>query len=55
MMDMQSAIKAVTEYRDLSWEEMTQVMNLIMTGQATDSQIGGFLIGLRRGGCFGDA
>jgi len=49
-MDMQSAIKAVTEYRNLSWEEMTQVMNLIMTGQATDSQIGGFLIGLRMKG-----
>jgi anthranilate phosphoribosyltransferase len=29
---------------------MTQVMNLIMTGQATDSQIGGFLIGLRMKG-----
>jgi anthranilate phosphoribosyltransferase len=49
-MDMQSAIKAVTEYRNLSREEMTQVMNLIMTGQATDSQIGGFLIGLRMKG-----
>ena len=49
-MDMQSAIKAVTEYRNLSREEMTEVMNLIMTGQATDSQIGGFLIGLRMKG-----
>ena len=45
-MDMQSAIKIVTEKRDLSRNEMTEVMNLIMTGQATDSQIGGFLIGL---------
>ena len=49
-MDMQSAIKAVTEKQDLSRVEMTEVMNLIMTGQATDSQIGGFLIGLRMKG-----
>ncbi len=49
-MDMQSAIKAVTEKQDLSRDEMTQIMNLIMTGQATDSQIGGFLIGLRMKG-----
>ena len=49
-MDMQSAIKAVTEKQNLSREEMTQVMQLIMTGQATDSQIGGFLIGLRMKG-----
>ena len=49
-MDMQSAIKAVTEKKDLTRDEMTQVMNLIMTGQASDSQIGGFLIGLRMKG-----
>lgn len=49
-MDMQSAIKAVTERKNLSREEMTEVMNLIMTGQATDSQIGGFLVGLRMKG-----
>jgi len=47
---MQSAIKAVTEKQDLTCDEMTQVMTLIMTGQATDSQIGGFLIGLRMKG-----
>jgi len=49
-MDMKSAIKAVTEKQNLSRDEMTQVMDLIMTGQATDSQIGGFLIGLRMKG-----
>ena len=49
-MDMQSAIKAVTEKQDLNREDMAQVMKLIMTGQATDSQIGGFLIGLRMKG-----
>ncbi|MFW2374465.1 MAG: anthranilate phosphoribosyltransferase [Gammaproteobacteria bacterium] len=49
-MDMQSAIKAVTEYKNLNSEEMAEVMHLIMTGQATPSQIGGFLIGLRMKG-----
>jgi anthranilate phosphoribosyltransferase len=49
-MDMQSAIKAVTERKDLSHAQMTSVMNLIMTGQATPAQIGGFLIGLRMKG-----
>jgi len=49
-MDMQQAIKAVTEQKDLSREEMTDVMRLIMTGEATQAQIGGFLIGLRMKG-----
>ncbi len=49
-MNMQQAIKAVTEKQNLTREQMTEVMNLIMTGQATDSQIGGFLIGLRMKG-----
>jgi anthranilate phosphoribosyltransferase len=49
-MDIQSAIGAVTEHRDLSSEEMTAVMQAIMSGQATASQIGGFLIGLRMKG-----
>ena len=49
-MDIQSAIGAVTEHRDLSSEEMTAVMQTIMSGQATASQIGGFLIGLRMKG-----
>ncbi|MGI9320457.1 MAG: anthranilate phosphoribosyltransferase, partial [Thiogranum sp.] len=39
-----------TEHHDLSGEEMTDVMRLIMTGQATPAQIGGFLIGLRMKG-----
>lgn len=47
---MQSAIKAVTENRDLTSEEMTAVMRLIMTGEATPAQVGGFLIGLRMKG-----
>ena len=49
-MDMQSAIKAVSEKQNLTREQMTEVMRLIMSGQATDSQIGGFLIGLRMKG-----
>jgi len=49
-MDMQAAIRAVTERQDLSSEQMQQVMRLIMTGEATDAQIGGFLIGLRMKG-----
>ncbi len=49
-MDMQSAIRAVIERRDLGSEEMQSVMRLIMTGQATPAQVGGFLIGLRMKG-----
>lgn len=49
-MDMQAAIRSVTEKRDLSTEDMIDVMRLIMTGQATPAQIGGFLIGLRMKG-----
>lgn len=47
---MQEAIKAVTEKRDLSAEEMSATMRLIMTGEATPAQVGGFLIGLRMKG-----
>lgn len=49
-MDMQEAIRAVTERRDLGPEEMSDVMQLIMTGKATPAQVGGFLIGLRMKG-----
>ncbi len=49
-MDMSQAIAAVTELKNLSAEEMGQVMHTIMTGQATPAQIGGFLIGLRMKG-----
>ncbi len=47
---MQQAIKAVTEKRDLSAEEMEATMRLIMTGEATPAQVGGFLVGLRMKG-----
>ncbi len=44
---MQTAIKKVLENRDLSSDEMHDVMRTIMTGGATPAQIGGFLVGLR--------
>ncbi|CAK0773739.1 Anthranilate phosphoribosyltransferase [Gammaproteobacteria bacterium] len=47
---IQAAIQRVIERHDLSREEMTAVMQLIMTGQATPTQIGGFLVGLRMKG-----
>ncbi|MCW9031269.1 MAG: anthranilate phosphoribosyltransferase, partial [Gammaproteobacteria bacterium] len=49
-MDMQAAIKAVLARQDLSADEMSQVMRIIMTGEATPAQIGGFLVGLRMKG-----
>ncbi len=49
-MDMQTAIKRVTENKDLSSDEMIDVMRLIMTGEASPAQIGGFLVGLRMKG-----
>ncbi|MCP5150798.1 MAG: anthranilate phosphoribosyltransferase [Ectothiorhodospiraceae bacterium] len=49
-MDMQRAIRAVTERQDLDAEQMTSVMRTVMTGEATPAQIGGFLVGLRMKG-----
>ena len=49
-MDMQAAIKAVLARQDLSADEMNNVMRIIMTGEATPAQIGGFLVGLRMKG-----
>ncbi len=49
-MDMPTAISRVIDRQDLSKQEMTQVMRLVMTGKATQSQIGGLLVGLRMKG-----
>lgn len=45
-MDIQAALKLITQHQDLSAEQMRVVMQQIMTGNATPAQIGGFLIGL---------
>ncbi len=51
-MTIQEAIAKVIEGADLSQGEMTDVMNQIMSGEATDAQIGAFLIALRvKGEC----
>jgi anthranilate phosphoribosyltransferase len=49
-MDMQTAIRAMTERENLSAQQMSDVMHLIMTGAATPAQVGGFLVGLRMKG-----
>ncbi|MBV1913906.1 MAG: anthranilate phosphoribosyltransferase [Pseudomonadales bacterium] len=49
-MDIKQAIAQVIEGNNLSRDQMDQVMTQIMTGEATPSQIGGFLIGLRMKG-----
>ena len=49
-MDMPTAIDKVIRLEDLAQDEMIAVMRIIMSGQATDAQIGGFLVGLRMKG-----
>ena len=49
-MDIQSAIRATIEGRNLDGEQMTGVMHSIMTGECTPAQVGGFLVGLRMKG-----
>ena len=49
-MEIQQAIQQVIERHDLNNEDMIAVMRTIMTGGATQAQIGGFLIGLRMKG-----
>lgn len=46
-MDIREALARVVDQLDLSREEMRDVMRQIMTGGATDAQIGGFLVALR--------
>ena len=45
-MNINQAIKAVIEKKNLNQSDMHDVMNSIMTGQTTDAQIGAFLVGL---------
>ncbi len=49
-MTIQDAIASVCAKRDLYAEEMIAVMRLVMTGEATDAQIGALLMGLRMKG-----
>ncbi len=49
-MDIQSAIQSVIDKKNLSNGEMRDVMQSIMTGECTDAQIAGFLVGLRSKG-----
>lgn len=49
-MNIQSAIRRITERQDLTQDEMAAVMQAIMTGECTPAQIGGFLVGLRMKG-----
>ncbi len=49
-MDLPAAIDAVIKKQDLDPSFMRSVMHRIMRGEATDAQIGGFLVGLRMKG-----
>jgi anthranilate phosphoribosyltransferase len=49
-MNIQQAIKTITAGNDLRRQQMQAVMQQIMTGECSDAQIGGFLIGLRMKG-----
>jgi anthranilate phosphoribosyltransferase len=49
-MDIQQALKNVVARQDLDGASMEAVMRVIMTGNATSAQIGGFLVALRMKG-----
>jgi anthranilate phosphoribosyltransferase len=46
-MDIKTALHKIGARTDLTGEEMRAVMNIIMSGEATPSQIGAFLMGMR--------
>lgn len=47
---MKEAIERVTEGKDLTQEEAAKVMNIMLSGEATQAQIGAFLTALRMKG-----
>ena len=49
-MDIKQALDVVVLGKNLSASEMRDVMRQIMTGNATEAQIGGFLVALRMKG-----
>jgi anthranilate phosphoribosyltransferase len=46
-MDIRGALQKIAQRQDLTGLEIRDVMNIIMSGEATPSQIGAFLIGMR--------
>jgi anthranilate phosphoribosyltransferase len=46
-MDLKQALNKIADRKDLTGEEMRSVMRIIMGGEATPSQIGAFLMGMR--------
>lgn len=46
-MDIKGALSKIADRKDLTGEEMRDVMRIIMAGEATQSQIGAFLMGMR--------
>ncbi|MET3925200.1 anthranilate phosphoribosyltransferase [Devosia sp. 2618] len=46
-MDIKAALHKIADRKDLTGEEMRSVMRIIMSGDATPSQIGAFLMGMR--------
>jgi len=46
-MDIKQALARIAERQNLTLDEMRSVMRQVMSGDATDSQIGAFLMGLR--------
>ena len=46
-MEIKAALSKIASGRDLTGEEMRGVMNIIMSGEATPSQLGAFLMGMR--------
>ena len=49
-MDIQAALRTLTEGQDLDEDQMRSVMRDVMTGECTPAQIGGLLIALRMKG-----
>jgi len=46
-MDIKTALNRIADRKNLTGEEMRDVMRVIMAGEATPSQIGAFLMGMR--------
>lgn len=53
-MDMKTVIARLTEEAPLTYEEVHAAMSLIMAGEATEAQIGAFIMGIRNQGVHAD-